>query len=263
MAYGALGTPVIALSAVTGLDLMATVGNDRPATAVLLALVPFWLIWAFAGRKAMIEIWPAILVAGLSFAVTQFLVSNYHGPWLVDVIAAMVSLVSLVLFLKGLEAEADLDLDHAERTRERPRMFPTSPARPVGRSRCRCGDLRQARPARVVRAWIPWVILSVFVFIWGIPDIKTALTASRSSRSPVRGLHNMIENPPVAPTPHKEGGDLQLQLSLRHGQRRSAGHRRRPVHALLDRRFGRPTFRTIWRVRYSLLTIVLMLALGI
>ena len=100
VAYGALGTPVIALSAVTGLDLLQLSGMIGRQLPFFSLLVPFWLIWAFAGFKAMIEIWPAILVTGLSFAVTQFLVSNYHGPWLVDVIAAIVSLVSLVLFLK-------------------------------------------------------------------------------------------------------------------------------------------------------------------
>ncbi len=63
-------------------------------------LVPFWLIWAFAGWRKMLEIWPAILVAGVSFAVPQFLVSNFHGPMLVDVIAALISMACLTLFLR-------------------------------------------------------------------------------------------------------------------------------------------------------------------
>ena len=62
-------------------------GRQLPFFSVL---VPFWLIWAFVGFRRMLEIWPAILVAGVSFAVPQFLVSNYHGPWLVDVVAAIV-----------------------------------------------------------------------------------------------------------------------------------------------------------------------------
>jgi len=88
--YGALGTPVITLASVHGYDVMelsAMIGRQLPFFSVL---VPFWLIWAFAGRKAMWEIWPAILVTGASFAVTQFLVSNYIGPELVDVIAYVV-----------------------------------------------------------------------------------------------------------------------------------------------------------------------------
>ena len=94
VAYGALGTPVIALAAVTGLDLHALssmIGRQLPFFSLI---VPFWLIWAFVGFRKMMEVWPAILVAGVSFAVPQFLVSNYHGPWLVDVVAAIVSMIS-------------------------------------------------------------------------------------------------------------------------------------------------------------------------
>ena len=100
VAFGALGTPIINLAKVTGLDemeLSMMVGRQLPFFSVL---VPFWLIWAFAGWRKMLEIWPAILVAGVSFAVPQFLVSNYHGPMLVDVIAALISMACLTLFLK-------------------------------------------------------------------------------------------------------------------------------------------------------------------
>ncbi|WP_163023672.1 L-lactate permease, partial [Pseudomonas viridiflava] len=85
---------------VTGLDemeLSMMVGRQLPFFSVI---VPFWLIWAFAGWRKMQEIWPAILVAGVSFAVPQFLVSNYHGPMLVDVIAALISMACLTGFLR-------------------------------------------------------------------------------------------------------------------------------------------------------------------
>jgi lactate permease len=109
VAFGALGTPVITLAKVHGYDLMevtAMIGRQLPFFSVL---VPFWLIWAFAGRKAMMEIWPAILVAGVSFAIPQYLVSNFIGPELVDIIAALVSMACLVGFLR-VAAQEDLDL---------------------------------------------------------------------------------------------------------------------------------------------------------
>jgi L-lactate permease len=76
--------------------LSAQAGRILPFSSVL---VPFWLVWAFAGFAGMIEVWPAVLVAGVFFAIPQFLMSNFHGPWLVDVVAAVVSLTALVGFL--------------------------------------------------------------------------------------------------------------------------------------------------------------------
>src|SRR5678810_159113 len=100
VAFGALGTPIIALQGVTGLDLgslSAMVGRQLPFFSVI---VPFWLIAAHSGFKGMFEVWPAVLVAGVSFAVPQFLVSNFHVPWLVDIVASGVSMTMLASLLR-------------------------------------------------------------------------------------------------------------------------------------------------------------------
>ena len=90
VAFGALGTPVIALAAVTGLDLHELSGMIGRQLPFFSLIVPFWLIWAFVGFRRMLEVWPAVLVAGVAFAIPQYLVSNFHGPWLVDIVAAIV-----------------------------------------------------------------------------------------------------------------------------------------------------------------------------
>ncbi|HWQ39399.1 MAG TPA: L-lactate permease [Burkholderiales bacterium] len=281
VAYGALGTPIIALSAVTGLDLFelsAMVGRQLPFFSVL---VPFWLVWAFAGWRGMLEVWPAILVTGVSFAIPQFLISNYHGPWLVDVGAAIVSMACLTAFLriwkprnvwrttalKGREADGGVTDNGAT-------------ARGGGHDR-----------AAVVRAWVPWVVLSVFVFAWGTPQVRGFLNGSytvtkmeQTATGPVKteekvklpwdgitkldfkiaGLHEMVEKvPPVVAKAHTEKAVYSLNWL-------SATGSGILLAAILAGLFMRYSFaellvkywHTIKLVRFSLLTIAAMLALG-
>src|SRR5262245_8284251 len=145
VAFGALGAPLIGLQGVTGLDLRALsamVGRQLPFFSLL---VPFWLIWAFAGFRGMIEIWPAILVAGVAFAVPQFLISNFHGPWLVDVVAAATSIAALALFLKFWQPKKIR------------REFSTG----GGSDQVEGAELTDVRTAKSFRPWMPWIILSV------------------------------------------------------------------------------------------------------
>src|ERR1700756_2618812 len=100
VAYGALGTPIQGLASVTGIDpflLGAMVGRQLPVFSLI---VPFWVVWVFAGFKGMKQVWPAILVTGASFAIPQFLISNFINPWIVDIGASLISMACLVLFLK-------------------------------------------------------------------------------------------------------------------------------------------------------------------
>lgn len=252
VAFGALGTPVITLAKVHGYDLMevtSMIGRQLPLFSLI---VPFWLIWAFAGRKAMMEIWPAILVTGLSFAIPQYLVSNFIGPELVDIIAAIVSMVSLVLFLRVWQ----------------PKKIWTSPT-------LKGNDVsaHEAKPpapivvhdrAALIRAWTPWVILSVFVFVWGLPPVKLWLNSIFAPAFPMDGLHHMIEKvPPVVTTPHKESAIYVLNLLSATG----TGILLSAIISALIMKYkpleiAQTFFRTFWLVRYSLITIVLMLALG-
>src|SRR5450755_3940146 len=100
VAFGALGTPIAGLAGVTGIDpflLGAMVGRQLPFFSLI---VPFWVVWAFAGWRGMKEVWPAILVTGVSFAIPQFVISNFINPWIVDIGASLISMACLILFLK-------------------------------------------------------------------------------------------------------------------------------------------------------------------
>ena len=251
VAFGALGSPVITLAKVHGYDLMevtAMIGRQLPFFSLL---VPFWLIWAFAGRKAMLEIWPAILVTGLSFAIPQFLVSNFIGPELVDIIAALVSMASLVLFLRVWQPKT-VWTNASLKGREAP-----TPARPAA-------SIDKYSRAEYVRAWTPWIILTVFVFIWGLPPVKAYFNGVFAPKFPMDGLHNLIMRmPPVVPKAEPEGAVYVFNLLSATG----TGILLSAIAGALFMHYSlgaivRTFFRTLWLVRYSLLTIVLMLALG-
>ena len=273
VAFGALGTPVITLAAVTGLDLLdlsATVGRQLTPFCIL---VPFWLIWAFVGFRKMLEIWPAILVAGLSFAVPQFLISNYHGPWLVNVVAAISSMAFLALFLKVWQ--------------------PKNPMTAMPSGFAAEGHLEGVAPAPQAgsgggaRVWAPWAILSVFVFVWGVPAVKEALngcptalkagetraaivesicgvTKSAYTEWKVPNLHEEVEKvPPVVAKAEAEKAVYKPNFLSATGTSIFLAAILSAFvlgYGLLD--IIKMYWRTLVMVRYSLLTIAAMLAVG-
>jgi lactate permease len=281
VAYGALGTPVIALSAVTGLDLLqlsAMIGRQLPFFSII---VPFWLIWAFAGWRGMLQVWPAILVTGVTFAIPQFLISNYHGPWLVDVGAAIVSMACLTAFLRVWKPKS-VWRTTALRGHETDGGTAEAAASMA---------LTRHDRAAVVRAWVPWILLSVFVFAWGTPQVRgflngtyTVTKVEQTSTGPVKaeqkttfpwegatkidfkvaGLHEMVEKvPPVVAKPHTEKAVYTLNWLSATG----SGILLAAIVAGLFMRYSflellRKYWETIKLVRFSLLTIAAMLALG-
>ncbi len=263
VAYGALGTPVIALAAVSGLDLQqlsGMIGRQLPFFSIL---VPFWLIWAFAGFRGMIEIWPAILVAGLSFAIPQYLVSNFHGPWLVDVVAALISMACLTLFLKVWHPR---ELWHSTALKGHETDSGTAENLVVGEpdAAASAAVFKRHDRATVMLAWMPWIILTILVFVWGIPLVKSWLDGVSIFRFPIEGLHNVVEKaPPVVPKAAKEPAIYALNWLSATGTgiliaAIIAGFAMKYSPLGLLHIYGR----TIWRVRYSLITISAMLALG-
>jgi lactate permease len=244
VAYGAIGTPLIALQGVTGLDLLqlsAQAGRILPFFSVL---VPFWLVWAFAGFVGMVEVWPAVLVAGVFFAIPQFLISNFHGPWLVDVVAAVISMAALIAFLLKWHPKRIWGFDHeSERA-----------------ARATHGHSR----ALVTRAWLPWLVLSVLVFAWGLPVVKSALDKLSAPKFPVAGLHLMIDRvPPVVHKPTPEAAVYSLNWLTATGSGiLLAAVMSGLIMGFTPWRMAHVYWNTIVRVRFSLLTIAAMLSIG-
>lgn len=245
VAYGALGTPLITLARITDLDLGALssmVGRQLPFFSIL---VPFWLIWAQSGWRGVRGVWPACLVTGVSFALTQFLVSNFHGPWLVDIVGAFVSMGALVLFMRVW----------------RPREIEAT----VAGNAAAAGSGSVAPAAGATwKAWVPWILLSVFVFLWGLPPVKDFLNGVFTSSLNVPWLHKaVIRVPPVSPKPEPESAVFVFNaLSATGTALLCAGIVAGFSLGLTPVRLGALYLRTLVRLRASLLTIALMLALG-
>jgi lactate permease len=178
VAFGALGTPIVMLAKVSGLqemELSAMAGRQLPIFSLM---IPVWLVWVMAGWHGVVGVWPALLVCGGSFAVVQCLMANLHGPMLVDVAGGLVSLVSLGLFLRVWQPG---QVWH----------FPDENPEDIRRTKQTAYSARE-----VVNAWVPWLLLSLLVFIWGLDAFKNGV-APTSVIVEVPGLHNRIIRDPV------------------------------------------------------------------
>src|SRR5579863_4074644 len=186
VAFGALGVPIVTLASVTGLKaslLSAMVGRQLPIFALFL---PFYAMVVFTGIRSLRTVWPAALVAGLSFALTQFTISNFVGPELPDVLAALVSLICVILFVQVWKP----------RDVEQYRVTFTS-AEPVNTGSSAIGERGVPVPAegegrpslgQSVLAWLPWVLVSVVVIIWTFA--KVPLIGQQLIKWP--DLHNQV-----------------------------------------------------------------------
>src|SRR6266850_3830564 len=207
VAFGALGTPIIALSKVTGISEVALsqmVGRQLPFFSLL---VPFWVVWAMAGFRGLLGVWPAALTAGVAFAIPQFLVSNFHGPWLVDIVASLSSVLATVCLLRFWRPKDEWTHQDAPETSVERASSPTAteepsttgnrlavlppPTRTLARSSSAIAEPIHDL-AKIRAAWTPWILLSLLVFIWGVPFVKMALDKLSAPSFQVAGLHNVV-----------------------------------------------------------------------
>ncbi|MCW2277392.1 L-lactate permease [Heliophilum fasciatum] len=174
VAFGGIGIPIIVAGQVSGIDdftISQMVGRQLPFLSVF---VPFWLVAIMSGWKGVLEVWPAALVSGATFAITQWWSSNYLGPMLPDIISSLVSIIFLVFFLKVWKPKNIFRFAD-----EPPATFKTS------------GKLTFKK---VLKAWSPFIILTLLVGDWGMKAVKTVLdTVSLKFAFPV--IHNGVLNP--------------------------------------------------------------------
>ncbi|MEA2707658.1 MAG: lactate permease [Phycisphaerales bacterium] len=241
VAFGSLGIPIITLSQVTGLDLhqlSAMAGRQLPFFSVI---VPFWLVWAMAGWRSMLEVWPACAVTGLVFGSIQFFVSNFHGPWVVDIAGGAAAIIALVLLLKVWQPKTVWRFKDEE---------PAPPPMAVTRG-------------QAIVAWSPWVILSLVVFVWALPPVKKTLDRAMVPVN-VPSLHLAVERvPPVAKAREPEPAVFKFNwLSATGTALLVSGILSGLILRVPPTQLARLFTRSVWRVRWSLLTIAAMLALG-
>jgi len=187
VAWGSIGTPVHTLAVVTALpesDLNAMIGRILPLTAVI---VPFWLVRTMVSWAETLEVLPAILVVGISFALTQFFWSNHVDSNLVDIAAGVASMVATLLFLRFWQPKKiwRFEDEREPQTALNSEAGPAGPVSPIVedelgeeldiRKMQETGPLRQYSAAQIAKAWLPFAILSIFVLLWGLPSIKNAM----------------------------------------------------------------------------------------
>jgi lactate permease len=179
VAWGAIGTPVHTLAAVTALpesDLSAMIGRILPFTAIL---VPFWLVKTMVSWRETFEVFPAIAVVGGSFALTQFLWSNYVDSNLVDIMGGVVSIVALLVFLRFWKPNKIWRFTYDDKSPALPPPTVEIADQIGGEWSAEKFDgflkPRVYSPAQVLKAWMPFAILSLIVLLWGLPKIKLAM----------------------------------------------------------------------------------------
>jgi len=245
VAFGALGTPIVALHGVTGLDtLLLTRVIGRMLTPFCI-LVPFWLVWAFAGFGAMLEVWPAILIAGATFATTQLLVATFHGPWLVDIFASVISMGALIAFFRVWKPKRILNASRRDVTHE--------PRQPCA-----------STTATVLRAAMPWIVLTLCVVLWGMPSFSLWIDHATAIKFPIAGLDKVVlRMPPAVPAPTAEPAVFNFNwLSATGTGIFVAAVLSGLLMGMKPLAIARVFYDTLINVRFTLITVAALMALG-
>jgi lactate permease len=251
VAFGSLGIPITTLQQVTDLDLRALSATVGALLAAFAFAIPFLIVTMLAGWRGLLGIWPAALVAGLSYTIPQYLVATYHGPWLAAPVAGLSCIAALVLLLRVWRPH---DLCRFDATGNLvPSIESGPPTEPTESAR------------RIFDAWLPWGILTVLILVWGVPQFQAALDRIFAVELNMPWLHNLVRRiPPVElaqAAPIKAVFKFHL-LSATGTSIFASSILIGWITGYSAREWIQTYLETIWRIRLSLLTIATMLALG-
>lgn len=258
VAFGALGTPIKVLADTAGIDemlLSKMAGRQLPFFSML---VPAWMVCTMSGLRGLVGVWPAVLVCGGSFAAVQFYTANYLGSTLVDVAAGLASLIALTLFVKVWQPRTIWTFADEPET-SATASNATLQAETVEKPTKTVDSTRD-----IISAWIPWVLLSVCVFAWGLKDVKTYFDSHTMIKFEVPGLHHQVQrNKEVSTDSKPEVAEFKINwLSATGTSIFFASILSALWMGVRPAEFIRIFLRTIREMRFPLLTIALMLALA-
>ncbi|MGG1678945.1 L-lactate permease [Neobacillus sp. NRS-1170] len=180
VAFGAIGIPIIAVEGPTGvpaIEISKMVGRQLPFLSVF---IPFYLVFIMTGFKKSMEVLPAILVSGVTFALTQYLTSNFIGPELPDILSALVSLFALAIFLKFWKPK------NIFRFAAEQELAASSTAKKLQSKQ------EHYSGGQIIKAWSPFLVLTGIISVWGIPTIKLALTGHYEGTNAILKAINSI-----------------------------------------------------------------------
>ena len=207
VAFGAIGIPVITLAGITGLPLDKLSADVGRVCAPISFFIPAYLIAAVGGWKAVKDVWPALLVCGGTFAGVQFLVSNFVGAPLTDILSSLTTIATLILLLRFWRPVHSSEASYTGGFRLKALGAEAGPDRESRRQSSRAtGTAVQQPPAKtgareVLIAWMPYILLVVFVLAWGYKPIQHLLNSFTAMFS-WPGLHKEIQRmPPVVDSP--------------------------------------------------------------
>jgi lactate permease len=248
VAFGALGTPILTLAQVTGLDVQAISSLAGRQLPIFSLIIPAWMVMAMAGWHGVRGVWPAVLVCGGTFASVQFTLANFVGPALVDVVGGGVSLIAMALFLRIWQPRKIWR--HGQ----------------TGGASTPAADEPRDSVGRIAWAWMPWALLSLVVFFWGLGPVKATLEkVAPPPEIPIPRLDGRVAKvPPATHEPlERERAIYRFNwLSAAGTAILAAAAASIPWLGISWRHAARIGLATLWRLRASLATIALMLALA-